>query len=413
LVIQGGTSTGTTTVNLTNANNPTGVILQAPIPVISSPVGSNLQSPVTPQTSSTLAAASNGLVTYNWSPIGPGSWGVSNTLNTGAIIGPASSVVSTLASIDSAFHQSASSLVASAPSDEPDKWTGGMWVRGSAGVTTVKSTATDLSGATQALTGAAPTNLSFRTTYEGYQAGFDTGRLNWGSTHWNAHIGVSAGEVDANANEQTGTLTSVKYNVPFVTLYGVLTSGAFFSDLSFRHDFFDAQVSNPFVGLYGQDLKGYGNNITGSAGYLLQLGKNFFEPSIGLSASIDQFNDLPLNVGNTTVKFNEFDSELARAGFRTGTSIVAGDWGLQPFVAGSIWHEFAEQSTAQFIANANTANAFTVPIGVSRVGTFFQGGVGIAAQLLNTGFIGYIRGDARAGENITGYSIVGGARYTF
>jgi len=120
-----------------------------------------------------------------------------------------------------------------------------------------------------------------------------------------------------------------------------------------------------------------------------------------------------LNVGNTTVKFNEFNSELARAGFRTGTSIMAGDWGIQPFVAGSIWHEFAEQTNAEFIANGGTANAFTVPLGVSRVGTFFQGGVGVAAQLLNTGFVGYIRGDARAGENITGYSIVGGARYTF
>jgi hypothetical protein len=52
-------------------------------------------------------------------------------------------------------------------------------------------------------------------------------------------------------------------------------------------------------------------------------------------------------------------------------------------------------------------------LSLSRVGTFYQAGLGISAQLLNTGFIGFARGDLRWGDNLNGASIVGGLRYSF
>ncbi len=38
---------------------------------------------------------------------------------------------------------------------------------------------------------------------------------------------------------------------------------------------------------------------------------------------------------------------------------------------------------------------------------------GLSGQLLNTGFVGFARGDIRWGDKLDGMSVVGGLRYTF
>jgi hypothetical protein len=48
-----------------------------------------------------------------------------------------------------------------------------------------------------------------------------------------------------------------------------------------------------------------------------------------------------------------------------------------------------------------------------RVGTFYQAGVGISAQVLNTGLLGFVRGDFRFGDQLHGWAAIGGVRYTF
>jgi len=426
-LVVNGTSNGTTAVNLTNVNPAkTGVILGAPIPVISSLGGGTLDSPLTDATKATLAAASNNspLVQHKWVALpssagGGNGWGVSSTLNTGLILSTGGALASALTSIDTSFHQSASSLVASPTSKDPDQWSGGMWARANAGTTTIKSTATDLSGI--AGLGAGPTPLSSKTNFAGFQSGLDTGRLNWGNTGLNAHVGISGGEVDANsvttATGQLGgfnnTTTNVKIKDPFVSVYGVMTIGAFFADFAYRHDFFNTNVFS--AGAFGQKVKGDGDNIITSAGYVVQMGSVFVEPSIGMSVSNNRFNDVQSIAPGTpaTIKFNDINSELGHLALRVGTSSTVGNLAVQPFVTGSIWHEFVQQATEQFVANANTASAFTVPLAVTRVGTFGQIGVGASAQVLNTGLLGFIRGDARFGEKITGASLVGGGRWTW
>jgi len=61
----------------------------------------------------------------------------------------------------------------------------------------------------------------------------------------------------------------------------------------------------------------------------------------------------------------------------------------------------------------NAGPAIDIPISTTRVGTFGQLGLGVSGQLLQTGFVGFVRGDVRFGENINGLAVVGGARYTF
>jgi opacity protein-like surface antigen len=55
----------------------------------------------------------------------------------------------------------------------------------------------------------------------------------------------------------------------------------------------------------------------------------------------------------------------------------------------------------------------TASISTSRVGTYGQFGLGTAAVLGNTGWLGYARVDYRTGENIDGWNVNAGLRYQF
>src|SRR4029077_8809725 len=52
-------------------------------------------------------------------------------------------------------------------------------------------------------------------------------------------------------------------------------------------------------------------------------------------------------------------------------------------------------------------------VSTTSLGTYGQFGVGIAARVVDTGWLGYLRGDYRNGDNIEGWSVNGGIRYQF
>jgi hypothetical protein len=55
----------------------------------------------------------------------------------------------------------------------------------------------------------------------------------------------------------------------------------------------------------------------------------------------------------------------------------------------------------------------TVALASDRIGTFYQGGAGVSAEVLNAGFIAFLRTDFQTNGKFQGASIVGGARLTF
>ena len=81
-------------------------------------------------------------------------------------------------------------------------------------------------------------------------------------------------------------------------------------------------------------------------------------------------------------------------------------------------HEFAGNVTG-----TGAAPAFVVPPGTpinlnsqtstSRVGTYGQYSIGIAGQVINTGWLGYVRADYKEGSQINGYGASAGVRYQF
>src|SRR6266404_4090614 len=400
-------NSGSTTVDFTRVGGPVILGDRTHVFINNGAAGSGTLT----ATATGTGVGSFGLVNVSLQSAGNGNWDLVRTLNVGATGAPVASVMAALSAIDTSFHQSTAPFVASPQSQDPDKWKGGVWSRATIGQTTTKTTAFESFGGTSA-------PLRVKTNFDAYEVGVDTGMLNFGGGGWNGHFGIMAGAVMATANESlSGSGTSVKFDVPFAGIYGVVTHGPFFMDLEARHDWVDTKVTNVTANLNNTPLKGHGDSVSGSAGYHFDLVNNWFiEPAAGFGLTQTQFDTLATNVGQSgqgiaagTVSFDSIFSMLVHGGARVGTSFVVADaLALQPFGTLSVWRELGGQSSATF-ANGGVSD----PLSLSRVGTFYQAGLGLSAQLLNTGFIGFARGDIRWGDSLNGMSVVGGLRYSF
>jgi len=245
---------------------------------------------------------------------------------------------------------------------------------------------------------------------------------------------------------------SAKTQVPFIGLYAALTSGNFFADGLVRGDYYLMNLDDPANGLKGESTTATGVSAAANVGYRVKLPGNWFiEPSGGALWSWVRANTITTpgkNLGrlvqefdtgpNTTwevsqaitnggqVTINNIESLLGRATVRIGTTLTIGDVAWQPFATATIFHEFAENvqanSSAQTFVLPNTQQSCSDPcftaLGVgsmntstSRIGTFYQYGLGTTIVMGNSGWLGYGRADYRTGDNVEGYSVTGGIRY--
>jgi opacity protein-like surface antigen len=138
------------------------------------------------------------------------------------------------------------------------------------------------------------------------------------------------------------------------------------------------------------------------------------------------------SVWASTVHVGNIDSLLGRASLRVGTSVTAGNIVYTPFVTGSYFRDFDSGSISSSIAISQqllpnptvTCNfvkttlfydncAYQGSINTSRPISYGQVSVGSLFSVLNTGWLGYVRADYRAGTDISSYSFSGGVRYQF
>jgi opacity protein-like surface antigen len=87
-----------------------------------------------------------------------------------------------------------------------------------------------------------------------------------------------------------------------------------------------------------------------------------------------------------------------------------------------VFHEFASNTTASAVApgfivggaaGAGIATDFLATNSTTRIGTYGQFSLGIAGQVVNSGWLGYVRADYKDGSNITGWGASAGLRYQF
>lgn len=339
-------------------------------------------------------------------------------------VSTATGATTALTTMDIAFLTQTSAFVGAPSNAQPNQMGSGIWIRGVGGQNTVSSTGTATVAQVPGLSLTA--NSQGRMDFGGFQVGADLGRFNLGATGLNVVFGVTGGLLDATDHELIGTGTFA-YSIPFVGGYAATTWGNFFADVTVREDFYSETVTAANVGLSGAGVSGNSVNVMGEAGYRFDIGRWFVEPSAGLVWSRLDTGSLAVVVPSGlaaplpatvpgTFGVNPIDSLIGRAGVRVGTSVQAGNIGLQPFVAASVWNEFASNATSSgtFLCPCTAPpSPVTLNISDTRVGTFGQFGVGTAAQILNTGWLGFVRADYRTGENIQGWDLTGGIRYQF
>ena len=394
-----------------------------------------------------ISASSGAFAQCTTTATGPGAPFFGAQLQGAAAAGGAAAgaFAGALGNMSTAFLSQQGSAFVSAPNDpKPDQPGGGVWTRGVGGEVTNKfssnSTGTITSGAggppffppAGALNTNATANCpgSVRETFAGMQVGQDISRLNWNG--WNLHLGTTAGYLASHANASTGATSD--FQVPFFGTYVVATHGRFFADLMVREEFYTANLNDPTVGLFGQQVGARGLSVAVSSGYNFALANDWFiEPSAGFIWSrtkVDSFN-ISGGVGAMGIVSSfttaPIDSGIGRLSVRAGTTISSGNMIWQPFASASLFREFAGNvtSTASSLPNGafGTACVFifcqTVPLtltgtnSTTRVGTYGQYSLGLAAQVANTGWLGFVRVDYRHGDNIDGWTGNAGIRYQF
>ena len=338
-------------------------------------------------------------------------------------------IAGAIGNVNTAFLTQQGSAFVSAPANPlPDQPGGGIWTRALAGEVDLNTTST--SQGTWQVPAAPGANTSTTThcnnetrqNFAGLQVGTDISRLNWYG--WNVHLGATAGNLGEKSTDNNEFYNG--FDVPFLGAYLVATKGRFFADIMVREEFYNGSLLNPNFNFYNQPVGAHGYSVSTSAGYNFDVGNNWFiEPSAGFvysNTSVDNFTfggpqQLPIS---GTISTNDVVSEIGRASLRVGKVIETPTVTWQPFASASVFHEFA----GNVVSNFQTCNgcAFTNPGGpstfsqqtsTSRVGTYGQYSLGVAAQLVGTGFLGFARVDYREGSNIQGWTGNAGIRYQF
>jgi len=344
-------------------------------------------------------------------------------------------LVTSINSVNTAFLTQSSAFIGSPANPQPDQQGGGVWARGVGGHLSASTTATAGNiGFGGPVSG--NINCSTRTLedFAGVQIGTDFARLNVNG--WNLHAGSTIGYLGSKTRDATPGLDPPasfrdSLQIPFVGVYGAASYGGFLVDGQVRGDFFQNEVSDDNHGLSGQHFDARGISVTGNVAYNQKLNNNWFiEPSAGVIWSKTHVD--PLNVPGTGVlknpavpefvppwvlTVNDIESTLGRLSVRVGTTVTSSNVVWQPFASASVLHEFQGGVTSSLTSNFSAIGVplptLSSTVSTSSLGTYGQFGLGVAAQIVDTGWVSYLRGDYRTGENVEGWSVNGGLRYQF
>jgi opacity protein-like surface antigen len=312
--------------------------------------------------------------------------------------------------------------------------------------------------------------------YAGIQVGHDIARLNVGGWNLNVgttagEIGTNGSET-GGVGAVGGAAFTNNVKVPFLGTYAAVSKGAFIASGIIRADFFEADLNSPALNITNQNLDARGITIGGSVGYHYNVPQSnwFVEPSAGLIYSrvhVDQFNwggipgpTIPalstpaltvppviilhrtISPGFTvpglstpavastlqgTLALDDIMSTTGRLGVTVGESFASGNVIWQPFASVSVWTDFGSTISGNFSSCGNPSGpqncAFLpLPLGTIQgqgnftaqgLGTYGQYSLGVAGQIVNTGWLGFARVDFRDGKRVEGWDATGGIRYQF
>lgn len=361
--------------------------------------------------------------------------------------GAVSALVSAINASNTAFLTQSSAFVGAPGNPQPGQSGGGVWTRGVGGQSDFKATATSTySQGGEQIQGGVACNTTTRFNFGGVQIGTDISQLNIDG--WNLHFGGTLGYLGGGAADisrggpldPAGGSFGDTLQVPFAGFYAAVTKGGLFIDGQVKWSYYQNKLSDPSQsGVFGQHLDSRGVALTGNIGYNIRLSENWFiEPSAGIlwsrvetdplavSGTLGLTNNVTaaLNSGNFanlsapgTVSIGAITNTMARVSLRAGVNVNVGGVNVQPFATISGFHDFIGSQSATI--NTNFASIFgpgiiqeiSGKLTTTGVGSYGQFGVGAAAQIPDTGWLGYLRADYRTGPKIDGWNVAAGVRY--
>ena len=347
------------------------------------------------------------------------------------------SLVAVLTTQNTAFLTQTSGFIGAPANPAPGQQGGGVWVRGVGGTFDTNTPGAYVRDpAPTAPVGISGTcNVRTFQDYAGFQTGADIARLNIDGG--NLHVGATMGYTESTV--RSNSTFRADFQTPFLGLYGAYTKGAFFIDGQVRWDFYQGLLNDPNNTLFNQRLDARSLSITGNIGQQFAFQDGWFvEPSAGFVYSEVKVDPLqtggaifllnsPSFAAPTRAQIQDFDSLLGRASLRVGRNFIVDGYALQPFFTASVINEFGAPVRTSLATNIDGVLGFagttafgpgvnaeqTGRISTYRIGTYGQFSVGLAGQILNTGWLGYVRGDYRTGDRVEGWGISGGLRYQF
>jgi opacity protein-like surface antigen len=259
--------------------------------------------------------------------------------------------------------------------------------------------------------------------FAGAQVGADIAHLNWNG--WNVHAGTTAGYLGSKETDNEGFSSTIQ--VPFFGAYLAATRGRLFADIMVREEFYNVSMNNAGFNYFNQPIGAHGYSISTSAGYKFRCRARLVRRTIGGLYLFEhlgrQFRQSwRVDPGGTGCHLHQrYPERVGRLSVRAGTAIETPNVIWHSFVTASVFHEFAGSVVTNYssLPSGVFLQGTTLPLSfyqqttTSRVGTYGQYSLGVAAQLVNTGLLGFVRVDYRNGENIDGWTANVGLRYQF
>jgi len=346
-----------------------------------------------------------------------GTYVVRSAINSGAATSIIGTVSSLMASVNSVFTEPTSALIGGPADPKPNQVSFAPWVRTRGGDFRVRSATTITLPVAGGISSTVDTVS--RIGFVGVQGGLDVGVFNIENTGWALIGGVTGGYVYGHGST---SFTGLTVEQPFVGGYGAITNGSFSVDALVRADFYGLGLSSTDPSLGGQQAfksgssqsfsaSGWSGLVNGS--YRFVFADNYFvEPSVSYLWSHAAVGGIFLNGFGDPLKFNPIESQTGRLGVRVGLfTLPVETIVLSPFLQLSAWHEFAGGVTS--LLPTGTADVGAIASSTSRLGTFGQAGLGMAAASTTPGLSGFARGDIRFGDRIDGYALSVGVRNQF
>ena len=189
-----------------------------------------------------------------------------------------------------------------------------------------------------------------------------------------------------------------------VGAYATYLNGGLFLDTLFKADFVNLDPKST-IGFAGSlDAQNFGVRL--DSGYRFGgFGPGmFFEPlaTIGVvDSEIDNFTQ-----GANRVNFDDGTSVRGRLGLRVGTNFQAGQITVEPFVIGSVWHEFEDDNRTTLVSSGTL---FSLTDNFQD--TWGEVSAGLNLFNLGAGASGFGKVDVAFGDDIDGVGGQVGVRY--